>query len=80
METTAWLAKYPLGGLMEPPAPALVVNKNCVVNVAVYVVAVAGAVTVIDDPAATVQVVNTYCVPVPCVAATRVCWVPGVHG
>src|SRR5215831_19286321 len=68
---------------MVPPATGLhaVVSKYCVLKLAVYVVAAAGAVTLCDAAPASDQLAKTNCVPVvpACVAAAIVWLEPGSH-
>src|SRR5205807_1458840 len=69
---------------MVPPAAGLAaaVSWYCVVNDAVYVVDVPGAVTVCEDAPLSDQLPKTYCVPVApaCVAAATVWLDPASHG
>jgi hypothetical protein len=81
--TTEPALNQPLAGAIEPPADglAVVVRKYCVVNVAVYVVEDAGAVTECDAAPASDQFAKTYWTPAaPACVAAAIVWVePAVH-
>jgi hypothetical protein len=70
-------------GETVPPLPGFVavVNWYCVLNAAVYVVAVGGAVTVCEIAPPFDQLLKRYCVPaVPCGdVVTSVCIDPIIH-
>ena len=59
------LLYHPLEGLTVPPRSAFIVNKYCVVKFAVYVVGEPGVVIVCDIAPPSLQLLHTYCTPVP---------------
>src|SRR5438552_3896883 len=61
--TVCPLLKKALDGLTVPPVPALIVRRNCAVKLAVYVAALEGATVWLIAPAS-LQLLQTYCVPV----------------
>jgi hypothetical protein len=67
--------KFPLAGVTVPPAPAAVVNRYSVSNVAVKVVADPGATTECEIAPASLQLLNTYRVPPePCGETVAIVW------